>query len=480
MVETPVVEELPPPVAPEVAQGLLARLNRLQELESSGEVEPQSLRYDQLEAWQDHHPERNLLDAPTFDPAPAVHSPQPSTPLSTPVSPTAVEPAPVGSQNPLAAPTIMNAPAQAAPEGVPVRTPDSVQRAGTPLTPPAVQPTQEPPRHNVNTPAEAAPAVPAAPATAPTPEVSAVNTPARSEEQATSEAHPTPTVPLATAPVEAPVGGGSLRAEEAERAELKALLQSATDLPVSLPRRPRPVPLKAPVVETPVVEELSPPVAPEVAQGLLARLNRLQELESSGEVEPQSLRYDQLEAWQDHHPERNLLDAPTFDPAPAVHSPQPPTVAPAPTLPVPVVQATSVPVPTAPSTLNAGVPTAVPVPPAAPLAAPAAGQPARAVPVAPTALQRAAVTTPPSVNNQEPHQSAQAHLALSPEGLAVEPGESPVVASEAAAVSTVVMPTPVVAPAAEVTLTQPDGVATPVEAPVGGGACARRKRSGRN
>ncbi|ADV68655.1 eCIS core domain-containing protein [Deinococcus maricopensis] len=89
------VEELPPPVAPEVAQGLLARLNRLQELESSGEVEPQSLRYDQLEAWQDHHPERNLLDAPTFDPAPAVHSPQPSTPLFTPVSPTAVESTPM-------------------------------------------------------------------------------------------------------------------------------------------------------------------------------------------------------------------------------------------------------------------------------------------------------------------------------------------------------------------------------------------------
>lgn len=97
--------------------------------------------------------------------------------------------------------------------------------------------------------------------------------------------------------------------EEQKRKELEALLRATNNgEPVRLPRLPRP---KAPPKPQKKVEEdNTPPVAevpPEVAQNLLARLNRLAEMENSGEAEGgMPMPYSKLENWQDHNPSENV------------------------------------------------------------------------------------------------------------------------------------------------------------------------------
>ncbi|GGS22320.1 eCIS core domain-containing protein [Deinococcus knuensis] len=95
--------------------------------------------------------------------------------------------------------------------------------------------------------------------------------------------------------------------QERERRELERLLRSGNnDIPVRLPRRPRPQ--AAPIVAPKVEEEVkpAPPIPQDVSQNILARLNRFAELEERGEIESSALGAGQLHAWQDHHPERNV------------------------------------------------------------------------------------------------------------------------------------------------------------------------------
>ncbi|MFW8627616.1 eCIS core domain-containing protein [Deinococcus sp. ME38] len=93
-----------------------------------------------------------------------------------------------------------------------------------------------------------------------------------------------------------------------ERRELEALLRAGNnDIPVRLPRKPRP-PGAAPRPREPEPEEVrpAPPIPADVSQNILARLNRFAELEAQGEVEASPLGFGELLNWRDHHPERNV------------------------------------------------------------------------------------------------------------------------------------------------------------------------------
>lgn len=115
-------------------------------------------------------------------------------------------------------------------------------------------------------------------------------------------------------------------AQARERQELEALMRGGNnDIPVRLPRRPRPVPLRAPAPPSePEAVKVAPPIPTDVSQNILARLNRFAELEAAGETDESAIPFGQLENWQDHHPERNVT--PTAAPA------EPPSPAPTPRL----------------------------------------------------------------------------------------------------------------------------------------------------
>ncbi len=85
---------------------------------------------------------------------------------------------------------------------------------------------------------------------------------------------------------------------EPTREELTALMErlgGESGIEMVMPRRPRPVPFKAPVEAAP--EAVLPTTTPEEAQSWLARLNKVSESELGGESAFEPLSYDQILNW---------------------------------------------------------------------------------------------------------------------------------------------------------------------------------------
>ena len=191
--------------------------------------------------------------------------------------------------------------------------PDPVAAMAAPITPPP-SPEPSPPvtTRPVTTPPESQPAAPATGEPAPAQSTDAQSTRAEpiSAEATRVEAAPAPSGEDAGPPLvfpEVPTPEERERREQ-ERRELEALLRAGNnDIPVRLPRKPRPAGA-APRAREPEPEEVrpAPPIPADVSQNILARLNRFAELEAQGEVEASPLGFGELLNWRDHHPERNV------------------------------------------------------------------------------------------------------------------------------------------------------------------------------
>ncbi|GGR92939.1 eCIS core domain-containing protein [Deinococcus sedimenti] len=252
---------------------------------------------------------------PPESPRPADSPGAPGRPTTRPDAPVAAPP----SAEPVQAETQQSGPANTAP--VPM---DTVQTG-----PVQVDPGQTDPGRLVQ--AHSEPESRAAAPTAPPPPVQSASVPLDPPTGA-GDASPAPRsaqedppeAPAPATPTESPAADLSPEAQRAaqarERQELEALLRGGNnDIPVRLPRRPRPVAPRAPApAPEPEEVKVAPPIPADVSQNILARLNRFAELEAAGETDASVIPFRQLEQWEDHHPERNVSADP---PVPAAATP---------------------------------------------------------------------------------------------------------------------------------------------------------------
>ncbi|MVN85680.1 DUF4157 domain-containing protein [Deinococcus sp. HMF7620] len=252
----------------------------------------------------------------------------------------------------------------------PVALPESRSALAEPSTTPAAnRPQAQPPASAPLTPEREAPSIPVAlPVTATVAEpahsqlsLPEAQLPAVEESQVTTQDAQNLSQTAATAepssdsaipaeeppPLLSPLPADVRAAHEQERRELEALLRATnSDIPVRLPRRPRPVVLPRPAAPSVEEKEVKPaaPIPAEQSQSILARLNRYAELEASGEVSASMIPLHRMESWDDHHPDQNLAaEGQTTETASE-------TVAPAPT---PAVSNAAVPATPAPTRLKA-------------------------------------------------------------------------------------------------------------------------------